>query len=90
MVGWAEVVRWHGDGSSLSVGNALLEPQQVHDTPDQRKVLQPRWRVNKLVEFIGTDPPPPETGVRLIQSKDFKRLFGEYYAANMAARRRPA
>ena len=86
MVGWAEVVRWHGDGSSLSVSNAPLEPQQVHDTPAHRKVVRPGWDANQLVEIIRTEP-PPETGVRLIEPADFKRLFEEYFAAEMAARR---
>jgi len=58
----------------------------VYETRGRRKVRQPRWGVNKLVEFMRNEP-PPEAGVRLTRAKDFKGLFERYYAEELGAGR---
>jgi hypothetical protein len=83
---WAEVIRWHGDGSSLSVSNLEPEAGAARETPGHRKMRQPRWGVNKLVEFMKNES-PPEAGVRLVKAKDFKELFERYYAEELASGR---
>jgi hypothetical protein len=82
LLSWADVIRWHGDGSSLLVSNLDLGPQTVLSTPRHQKVFQPRWGVSKLVEFTKNEP-VPSGGIRSVAPTDFTALFELYSAEEL-------
>lgn len=84
---WLEIIRWHDDGSTLAVLNPNTPHEPFVETARHRKVVQPRWGVNKLIKFMRNEPPRAGGAVEPVEPKDFKRYFQQYYGELLAAAR---
>ncbi|MEM1013522.1 MAG: hypothetical protein AAGI46_15035 [Planctomycetota bacterium] len=81
---WADIVRWHEDGSMLTVTNAPTMPAAEAELPMFRKI---RLKDADAAELVAALDAEPAEDVARLRPDEFVERFERAYADEMAARR---
>jgi ankyrin repeat protein len=85
---WVDLVRYHSDGSSLTVTNAPTAASAQVDLPKMRKIRKPRSSAARLVNLMLAQRPPKDVKVTRLTAAGFARKFEQHYATEMRLRKK--
>jgi hypothetical protein len=85
---WVDLVRYHSDGSSLTVTNAPTAPSARADFETMRKIRKPRSSPARLADLILADKPPKGIKIEHLTPAGFARRFEKHYATEMRLRKK--
>jgi len=79
---WVDLVRYHKDGSTVTVTNAPTDPDARIDRPDHPKRRNGRWGPNKLVDVMRAEPAPK--GVVPVKPGEFAKRVEKFLKEEVA------
>jgi hypothetical protein len=84
---WIDLVRFHKDGSRLTVTNAKTTSEAQFSSRTIRKKRVPGTAVSRLLKAM-REVKPPRAGVQAITAGEFAKRFEAAYCEEMQARRK--
>jgi hypothetical protein len=85
-VRWLDLVRYHRDGTVLTVTNSVVPPAARANLKEKPRVRMAKGRAKAMVEAMDRRR-RPKAGVEEIKAEDFAGRVERYYAEEMAARK---
>jgi hypothetical protein len=85
---WTDLIRYHTDGSVLTVTNARTLAAAQVDVPHLRKIRQPKLKAGQLADLLDKEPLPAGAKPERVTAEQFPARVKRYYAEEVAYRKR--